>query len=82
MLVKIQKWGNSQGLRISKSLLMDAHLGIGDEVVISVKDGAIFITPAKHKRGKYDLKDLVARIPKRYKAGEFDWGKPVGKEAW
>ncbi len=32
MLAKIQKWGNSQGLRLTKNLLEDAQLDVGDEV--------------------------------------------------
>ena len=82
MLAKIQKWGNSQGLRLNKNLLSDAQLGVGDEVDISVKDGIMIVAPAKTIRGKHNLKDLVARIPKDYQAGEVDWGKSVGKEVW
>ena len=33
MLAKIQKWGNSQGLRLAKNLLADAQLDVGDEAV-------------------------------------------------
>ncbi len=29
MLAKIQKWGNSQGLRLTKNLLEDAQLDVG-----------------------------------------------------
>jgi len=82
MLAKIQKWGNSQGLRLTKNLLIDAQLGVGDEVDISVKDGIMVVKPTKMIRGKHNLKDLVSRIPKNYKSGEVDWGKPVGKEVW
>ena len=82
MLAKIQKWGNSQGLRLTKNLLTDAQLGVGDEVDIRVKDGIMIVTPAKIIRGKHSLKDLVARIPKNYQPGEVDWGEPVGKEVW
>ena len=82
MLTKIQKWGNSQGLRITKNLLADAQLGVGDEVDISVKDGIMIITPSKRKRGKHSLEELVERIPEDYQAGEVDWGEPVGKEVW
>ena len=82
MLAKIQKWGNSQGLRLAKHLLADAQLDVGDEVDISVKDGIMIITPAKRIRGRHKLKDLVARIPESYKIREVDWGEPVGKEAW
>jgi antitoxin MazE len=82
MLAKIQKWGNSQGLRLTKNLLADAQLGVGDEVDIRVKEGLMIVTPAKNIRGKYSLKDLVARIPENYQTGEVDWGEPVGKEVW
>jgi antitoxin MazE len=82
MLAKIQKWGNSQGLRLTKSLLVDAKLDVGDEVDIRVKDGAMIVTPAIKIRGRHNLKDLVARIPENYEAGEIDWGEPVGKEVW
>jgi len=82
MITKIQKWGNSQGLRLAKNLLADAQLGVGDEVDISVKDGIMIITPAKRIRGLHSLKDLVARIPENYQTGEVDWGAPVGKEVW
>jgi antitoxin MazE len=82
MLAKIQKWGNSQGLRLSKNLLSDAQLEVGDEVDISVKEGVMIVAPAKRIRGRHNLKDLVARIPKNYQPGEVDWGEKVGKEVW
>jgi antitoxin MazE len=82
MRAKIQKWGNSQGLRISKNLLSDVQLDVGDEVDISVKEGVMIVAPAKRIRGRYNLKDLVARIPKNYQPGEVDWGEKVGKEDW
>ena len=82
MLAKIIKWGNSQGLRLSKNLLEDAQLDVGDEVDISVKDGIMIVKPAKRIRGRYNLKDLVARIPQNYESREADWGEPLGKEIW
>lgn len=82
MLAKIQKWGNSQGIRLAKNLLADAQFNVGDEVDISVKDGIMIVAPAKRIRGRHNLKDLVTRIPENYQSGEVDWGKPVGKEVW
>jgi len=82
MLAKIQKWGNSQGLRLAKNLLADALLGVGDEVDISVKEGVMIVAPSNRIRGRHKLKDLVARIPENYQSEELDWGEPVGKEAW
>ncbi len=82
MLAKIQKWGNSQGLRLAKNLLTDAQIGVGDEVDISVKDGHIIVSPVRRVRGHHNLKELVARIPGDYQTSEVDWGESVGKEAW
>ncbi len=82
MLSKIQKWGNSQGLRFTKALLQKAQINVGDEVSVSVQNGRIIVEPATKVRGKYDLKELVSKIPPEYQAEELDWGKPVGKEEW
>jgi len=82
MHTKIQKWGNSQGLRLAKTVLEDARLGVGDEVDVAVQDGIIVVAPTKRIRGRYRIEDLVAQIPADYHASEVDWGKPVGKETW
>lgn len=82
MVTRIQKWGNSQGLRLAKRVLEDARLAVGDDVDVTARDGVIVIAPARRIRGRRSLKDLVSRIPKGYKAKEKDWGEPVGREAW
>lgn len=82
MVTKVQKWGNSQGLRLSKQLLDDAQISVGDEVDVAVRDGVIVVAPAKHPRGKYSLQQLVKRIPKDYRGKELEWGRPAGKEVW
>ena len=82
MTTKVQRWGNSQGLRLSRQILEYARISIGDEVDVLVQDGTIMIAPVRRVRGKYSLRQLVARMPKGYKAEEVDWGRPVGKEAW
>jgi antitoxin MazE len=82
MHTKIQKWGNSQGLRLAKNVIEDACLGVGDEVNVTVQNGIIVVAPIRKIRGRYRLEDLVAQIPEDYHAGEVDWGEPVGKEVW
>ncbi len=82
MITKVQKWGNSQGLRLSKDVLAHAHIGVGDEVDVAVDDGVIVISPVKRIRGRHRLEDLVSRIPPEYEAEEVDWGGPEGREAW
>jgi len=82
MVTKVQRWGNSQGLRLARSVLQDADIEVGDEVDVVVEDGSILIRPVSRVRGKYRLRELVARIPKGYRAKEVRTGKPRGKEAW
>ena len=55
MIARIQKWGNSQGLRLSKQTLDEAEISIGDEVNVAVRDGLILVAPVKRLRGKYKL---------------------------
>ena len=82
MITKVQKWGNSQGLRLNKQLLEDANISVGDEVDVTVREGVIIITPVRRITGKPNLRELVSRIPKNYKATETDWGESAGKEVW
>lgn len=82
MVTKIQKWGNSQGLRVSREVLEEAHIGVGDAVEVRVKKGAILVQRVKNPRGRVSLRDLVAQMPKDYKPGLEEWGKPAGREVW
>ncbi len=82
MPTKIQKWGNSQGVRLPARVLQEAHLKLGDEVDISVRDGSIVVAPRHRIRGKYRLEDLVAQIPEDFLGGEVEWGPPSGREIW
>jgi len=82
MITKVQKWGNSQGIRLSKELLSDVEINVGDAVDVAVRDGALVVTPLRRVRGGHDLRELVRRIPKDYKPEELDWGYPVGREVW
>ena len=82
MITKVQKWGNSQGLRLSKDLLADVHIEVGDAVHVSVQEGSLIVTPAHRVRGSCSLEELAARVPKDYRPGELDWGPPAGREVW
>ena len=82
MLTKVQKWGNSQGLRFTKAILEEAQINVGDEVNVSVQKGQIIIEPVTKVRGRYDLNELVSKMQKEYQAEELDWGPPIGKEVW
>jgi antitoxin MazE len=78
MLVKVQRWGNSQGLRLSKQLLAQANIVVGEDIEIIAKKGQIILRKTK----KFDLEEMVSRMPKDYQVQEESFGKPAGKEVW
>jgi len=82
MILKIKKWGNSQGLIFVKPILEEAKIYIGDDVDITAKEGQITIKKVEFQKMKYKLSNLISKMPKKYKISEEDWGEPVGREIW
>ena len=82
MITKVQKWGNSQGLRLSKELLFGVKISVGDEVDVSANESSLVISPLRLVRGGCNLKELIGRIPADYEPEAVDWGPPVGHEVW
>lgn len=80
MVTKVQKWGNSQGLRLPKQVLEMAQLAVGDDVEIVVRNEEITVRKLRSKH--FDLEDLVSRMPRRYRGSEDGFGAPAGKEQW
>lgn len=83
MRTKIQKWGNSQGLRIPKSVLDAAGFTVGQEVEIQPGSRRILLKiSAAPKRNRLRIDDLLAKMPKDVKSLRETWEKPSGKEVW
>jgi antitoxin MazE len=79
MTTLVSKWGNSLGVRISKAVAAAVNVADGDEVDVSVQDGAIVIRPAAKR---YTLEELVQDITPRNRHAAIDWGAPQGREIW
>ena len=80
MLTKVQKWGNSLGLRIPKTFAADARVEAGSLVDISLERGGLMVLPARPK--KYALGDLLKGVTKQNLHGEVPSGAPLGREVW
>ncbi|MDR2902906.1 MAG: AbrB/MazE/SpoVT family DNA-binding domain-containing protein [Clostridiales bacterium] len=80
MTATIQKWGNSQGIRLPKVLLDDLDINEGEEVDLFVHRGTIVIKPSKKKRKT--IQELFADYEGGYESQEMEWGEPVGEEIW
>lgn len=77
---KINKWGNSLGLRIPK--LVASEVGIEEDSLVDLKivNGSIVISPARVTPP--ELKELLSRVTKDNLHGEVKTGPVIGREAW
>ena len=80
MQTRIQKWGNSLGLRIPRSLAAEAQVEEGATVDLSVENGRLLVRPLRVRR--YSLNVLLRRVSRRNLHGEVSTGRAVGHEAW
>ena len=80
MQTRIQRWGNSLGLRIPRAFAEEAGVGAGSQVDLSIKDGDLVVKPARRRR--YQLNDLLRKITARNLHAEVDTNGAVGREVW
>jgi antitoxin MazE len=80
MVTKIQKWGNSLGLRIPKSFAEHAGVEEGSAVDISIEGDRLIIHPVRPS--KYELKELVSEIREDNLHDEIPTGRRRGREVW
>lgn len=81
MQATIQKWGNSQGIRIPKAFLEALGMKENDIVELDRIEDNIIIKKI-NKNEKLSLEDIFKDYNGDYIAEEFDWGSPIGKEVW
>lgn len=80
MVTKLQKWGNSLGVRLPKRLAEDLNIESGSEVDIKVVKGRLVLTPILPKR--LDLDDLLSKVSRSNMHHEVDFGPRRGREVW
>ena len=80
MQTRVQKWGNSLGLRIPRGLADEVGLGAGTEVSLIAKDGELVLRPSLPSRLR--LADLLAGITPENIHASVDTVDAVGSEAF
>lgn len=80
MQTKIQKWGNSLGLRIPRSFAVEAQVEAGSTVDVSVENGCLRVRPVRARR--YLLRELLKAVRPRNLHSEITTGGPLGRESW
>lgn len=79
MITSIQKWGNSQGIRIPKFLLEAVQWTGNEQLSVYAEEDKLVITKADRRK---NIKELFEGFEGVYTPIEIDWGKPVGEEVW
>ena len=82
MTTMIQKWGNSQGVRIPKVILDSVNWSENEKIVIIADNGKLVIEKAKEEHKRKNIKELFKDYKEDYTPVEIDWGKPEGDEIW
>ncbi|MBQ6252464.1 AbrB/MazE/SpoVT family DNA-binding domain-containing protein [Ruminococcus sp.] len=80
MITNVQKWGNSQGIRIPKSILSELNFTSDQPVELIVDDGQLIIKKASTNRKT--IRELFENYTGDYNCSEIDWGERVGNEEW
>ncbi len=81
MTTTIQKWGNSQGIRIPKMLLDSVNWSENEQITIKVDNGKLIIEKTKDRKRK-NIKELFKNYKGNYEPEKIDWGEPKGEEIW
>lgn len=80
MITKIQKWGNSLGLRLPNAYIKELKLKENSAVEIKVENKQIVISPVETE--EYELKELLSRVSESNIHKEIQIDIPEGKEIW
>ena len=80
MEARLQKWGNSDGIRIPSAILKALNLKTNDPITIDQVDDKIIIS--KSNKRKIDLEERFKNYKGKNLAKEFEWDEPRGKEIW
>lgn len=79
MNATIQKWGNSQAVRLPKSVLAAASMGEHESVEIIAEEDTIIIKKIA-RPGHRTLKERLSGFDGEYVFQEWDTGPAVGRE--
>lgn len=76
-MFQVQKWGNSLGIRIPKSLALKVGIEEGSEVDLDVEEGHLIIKPKSAT-----LDEILSKVTPDNIHNEVSTGGQEGREAW
>ena len=79
MEVRLQKWGNSDGIRIPSNILKSLNLKTNDRVELIQEEDKIIISKSKTK---ISLAEKIKVYQGENLSKDFEWDEARGKEIW
>ena len=80
MQSRLQKWGNSDGIRIPSNILKSLNLKTNDVIELVQEGDKIIISIPKKQ--KISLEERFKNYKGPNLCKEFSWDGPVGREIW
>lgn len=80
MELRIQKWGNSCGIRIPSNVLKSLDIKVNDVLNMDVEGKKIIISVPK--KNKISLYNKFKNYNGENLAKDFSWDDSVGREIW
>lgn len=80
MEARLQKWGNSDGIRIPSVFIKALNLKTNDKVNLICEDDKIIIS--KSNSNKISLADRFKEYNGSNLAKDFEWDSSEGRELW
>lgn len=74
---RVAAWGTGAGVRLSKALMHEVGLSLGQEIELIPVDDGILLRPS---RPVFDIKELVSQMTDENRHELIDFGPDVGSE--
>lgn len=79
MATKVQKWGNSLGIRIPQQVVEKLGISNGSMMELTANGQHIILTPVESKP---TLEELLSKVTDENRHAEVDFGIAKGNELW
>ncbi len=80
MEAKVQRWGNSLGIRIPSAILKSLNIKPNDMLNIKQEEDKIIVSVIK--KNKISLSDRFKEYNDKNLAKDFTWDENIGREIW
>ena len=79
-IIRVNRWGNSLGIRLPKEFIEKENITETSRVEINITENGLYLTRAKEPRKHISLAERFKDYKGDYNGETIDWGNDVGGE--